>query len=752
VSFAVLLRRLRTDAGLTQEKLAEAARLSYRSVSDLERGINLTPRKETARLLAEALHLSGTDKAAFEAAARGHAEIARPVFRASSMGSVAVATRTLPRDIASFTGREPELAYLVAAVAEAASSGGVVGICAIGGMAGIGKTALAVHAAYRIAARFPDGQIFLPLHAHTPGQQPVDPADALASLLQAAGIPAQQIPVGLEPRTWLWRDHVAGKRLLLLLDDAAGHEQVRPLLPGTAGTLVLITSRRHLTALEDSEVLSLDTLPPDDAAALLARLAVRPDLAPEDRAAREIARLCGNLPLALGMLARQLHHHPAWTAADLAADLAAARDRLVLMQAENLSVAAAFDLSYQELTPDRQQLFRRLGLHPGTDIDDYAAAALDKSDLAAARRNLAGLYDHYLLTEPARGRYRMHDLIGEHARALAAADPVADREAALARLLDYYLHTTSTASRLITWRSAISRPVSPGRPPAPAQELRTEEQAITWLRTELPNLHACVDYAASHARLTHATGITTAISDFMHAHGHWSEALSLGRTALAAARTADDRQGQAWTLNQLGITQELTGNYPAAAASQTEALRLFRDIGDRRGQAWALMDLGMDQQLTGDYPAAAASQTEALRLFRDVGDRQGQAWAFNQLGVVRKLTGDHQAAAASLTQALELYRDLGDRHGQAEAAINLGELRSASPAHHDARGYYAQALSIARDINAPVQEARALEGIGRCYIQEGNLHQGAAHLRQALAIYRRIGAPEARRVETTLHD
>ena len=739
MSFAVLLRRLRNDAGLTQEELAEAARLSYRSVSDLERGINRTPRKETARLLAEALHLSATDREAFEAAARGRAEPATSVFQKSRTGSVAAATRTLPRDIASFTGREPELTYLVTAVAEAASSGEVVSICAIGGMAGIGKTTLAVHAAHRIAARFPDGQIFLPLHAHTPGQQPVDPADALASLLQAAGIAAQQIPAGLEPRTWLWRDHVAGKRLLLLLDDAAGHEQVRPLLPGTAGTLVLITSRRHLTALEDSEVISLDTLPPDDAAALLVRLAARPDLAPGDQAAREITRLCGNLPLALGMLARQLHHHPAWTAADLAADLAAARDRLALMQAENLSVAAAFDLSYQDLTLDRQQLFRRLGLHPGTDIDDYAAAALDGSDLATVRRNIASLYDHYLLTEPARGRYRMHDLIAEHARVLAATDPVADREAALARLLDYYLHTTSTASRLITWRSSIARPVSPGRPPAWARELRAEEQAITWLRTERSNLHACVDYAASHAHLTHAIGITTAISDFMHAQGHWSEALSLGQTALAAARTAGDRQGQAWTLNQLGIALELTGNYPAAAAKQGEALRLFRDIGDRRGQACALNQLGLVQWLTGDYPATAASQNEALRLFRDIGDRRGQAWAHNQLGMVQQLTGDYPAAAASQGQALRLFRDIGDRRGQAWALMDLGMDQQLTGDYPAAAGSQDQALRLFRDIGDRQGQAWALNQLGVVRQLTGDHQAATSSLTQALELYRDIG-------------
>jgi hypothetical protein len=198
-------------------------------------------------------------------------------------------------------------------------------------MAGIGKTTLAVHAAHRLAGRFPDGQIFLPLHAHTPGQRPVDPADALASLLRAAGFGADAVPAGLDARAGCWRDHLAGKKVLLVLDDATGHEQVRPLLPGTAGSMVLITSRRRLRALEDAAVISLDTMAPDEAARLLARLAARPDVGPADGGAADLARLCGYLPLAIGMLARQLHHHPAWTPAGLAAGLAAARDRLELM-------------------------------------------------------------------------------------------------------------------------------------------------------------------------------------------------------------------------------------------------------------------------------------------------------------------------------------------------------------------------------------------------------------------------------------
>ena len=241
----------------------------------------------------------------------------------------------------------------------------MVGIHAIGGMAGVGKTAFAVHAAHRLAGRFPGGQIFLPLHGHTPGQQPVDPEDALASLLATAGVAAGQIPAGLEARMGLWRDRLAGQQLLLILDDAVGSEQVRPLLPGAGGSLVLVTSRRHLSALEDAAVISLDTLPAGQAAGLLVRLAGRPGLSPADPGVAEIIGLCGFLPLAIGMVARQLRHHPAWTAAGRAAELAAAAGRVELMATENLSVAAAFDLSYADLTRGPAAAVPAAGPAPG---------------------------------------------------------------------------------------------------------------------------------------------------------------------------------------------------------------------------------------------------------------------------------------------------------------------------------------------------------------------------------------------------
>src|SRR5215831_2506509 len=356
--------------------------------------------------------------------------------------------------------------------------------------------------------------------------------------------------------------------------------------PGTAGSLVLVTSRRRLTALDDAAAISLDTLPPGEAGILLARLAARPGVRAGDWAVGEITRLCGYLPLAIGMLARRLHHHPAWTAAGLAADLAAARDRLELMQAENVSVAAAFDLSYRDLTGGQQRVFRRLGLHPGPGIDAYAAAALDGTGLATARRHLDELYDQHLIGEPAPGRYQLHDLLREHARALAAADDPAESDEASGRLLDYYLHTAAAAGRhFASWASAYRFP-PPGRPPAQAPDLSTLGRAAAWLEAERANLHAAAEYAAVH------------------------------QGALAAARRAGDRLGEAGTLAGLGALQGEMGDYPAAAASLAQAAALYGDAGDGPGQAHALNQLGFLQALTGDYSAAAASHQQALALAR----------------------------------------------------------------------------------------------------------------------------------------
>jgi tetratricopeptide (TPR) repeat protein/DNA-binding XRE family transcriptional regulator len=779
--FGRLLRQLRNNSGLTQEELAEAASLSPRSISDLERGINATARPQTARLLAGALGLTGPQRAHFLATARGRSPEASPVSGPGPGGGSAAATRTLPRDISGFTGRAAELARLMAGLADMTAPGGIVGIHAIGGMAGIGKTTLAVHAAHRLAGQYPDGQIFLPLHAHTPGQQPVDPADALASLLRAAGLGAQAIPAGLDARAGCWRDYLAGKKVLLVLDDATGHEQVRPLLPGTAGSLVLITSRRRLTALEDAAVISLDTLPPDEAAQLLASLAARPDVGRGDTEVAEISRLSGYLPLAIGMLARQLHHHPSWTAAGLAAELAAARDRLELMHAENLSVAAAFDLSYQDLTTGQRRLFRRLGLHPGPDIDAHAAAALDDTSLATARRHLRALYDHHLISEPASGRYRLHDLLREHAQALAATDRGVIREAAIGRLLDYYLHTALAAGKQIPSKnkSPVATVLPPAQPPDCAPPVSTPRKAAAWLEGERANLHAATGYAVGHELPVHATLIPAAMASFLGVRHYRDQALTLHRTALAAARLAgdlpaegralnwvasaqidtsdfsaaevtlqqalalhrdlDDRGGQADALNALGRVYWPTGDYPAAVSCLQQALELFRSLGHPRGQAQALNGLGGVRCNTGNYPAATACHEQALTLFREIGHRHGQSEALTHLAAVQRLTGDYQAAAANLRLAAALHRDLDDRYKQAWTRTELGVLQRLTGDNPAAEASQQQALEQWRDIADHSGQARSLNELGLVQQLTGDYPAAETSHLHALTLYRDLG-------------
>ena len=768
-SFGQRLRQLRVAARLTQEELAQAATLSTRSVSDLERGINLTARNETARLLADALKLTGKERESFLDAARGRA-------------TVAIASRTLPRDIPSFTGRAGELADLVAAVTTAGA-----GVIAIGGMAGVGKTSFAVHAAYALASRYPGGQIYLPLHAHTPGQQPAEPADALASLLQATGASAQQIPAGLEERAGMWRDHVAGRRILLLLDDALDSHQVRPLLPAAAGCLTLVTSRRRLTSLDDDVAISLDALPPDMAMRLLLRLADRRDLQEGDPALAEIAAACGCLPLALGMLARRLHHHPAWTAQDLAADLREARERLGKLRTEQLSVSAMLDLSYADLTTDQQRMFRRLGLHPGADFDAYAAAALDDIGIEAAADVLEGLYDHYLVSESAKGRYRFHDLIREYAHAVAEADRPGERIAAADRVLDYYLHVARLADR----RIGRAAPVVAVVPPRHMPPMDSNAQAIAWLEAEHVNLHATAQFAAGRDRPGHAAAIPAATHEFMRRQGHWREGLAMERLAVAAARHGDgqlaearaladladmqyltddlpgatgnleraldlyismgNRLGEANTLTQLGTVRFAAGDPLSASDRLAEALKIYQAIGNRLGEANALTELGAMQEASGDLGAAEGGVTRALDLYTELGQRLGQAAALIRLGSVQATAGRPAAAVTSVTTALGLYHDGGDRPGEARALNSLGELATGAGTLEQAGDYYQRALAIARSM-APREEARALEGLGRCRIGGSEPEQGNVLLRQALDIYQQIRPPQTERIERILND
>ncbi|WP_158851324.1 ATP-binding protein [Saccharothrix deserti] len=615
--------------------------------------------------------------------------------------------RTLPRDTNAFTGRTDEVARLLAA-AEARDQSAVV---AIDGMAGVGKTALAVHAAHRMADRFPDGQLFLRLHAHSDGRNPLDPSEALASLLSGVGFDAKHMPTSLDDRAALWRDHLSGRRVLLVLDDAAGPQQVEHLLPPTAGCLTLITSRRRLTSLDNAMTLTLGTLPPHDGAALFVRLSGRE--AAGAGPVGELVRLGGHLPLAISLLAGRLRHHPSWTVEDLVDDVRTARDRLGEIRAENVAVATALDLSYRNLSADGQLLFHRLGLHPGVDLDAHSAAALADIPLSDARALLRGLYDDHLLDEPSRDRYRMHDLVREYSRAVGGGDGAAEHRQVLDRLFSYYRRTAAAADDLISDDAVSYLLIPPHRPLGTGEShLTTATEAWAWIRAERSNLIACLLDAANRAEHRHVVDLAEAMTTILDTNGPWDKAALVQEVAVAAARHIGDTAREATSLVHLGHYRARTGNYRGAIDTLTQGLHAHRELGRPQGQILALIGVGAARRQLDDYTGAAEAHTQALELARAEGSREHEANALNELGIVRQAQGDLAAAATAHTRALDIYETLGHRRGQADARVELGLVRRATGNHAAALELLSRAAADFHELSDSFNEAFALNHLG----------------------------------------
>ncbi|NUR63427.1 MAG: tetratricopeptide repeat protein [Catenulispora sp.] len=699
---------------------------------------------------------------------RAPARPAAPVTRASPQSGTA--PRRLPPDTGLFTGRQEELARLLelaertlaadspgtAGAPGFANSPGAAAISVINGMGGVGKTALAVHVAHWLAASFPDGQLFVDLCGFSQERPPREVHDVLAELLRALGVPPGQIPDQAEARAALYRERLAGTRTLVVLDDAGDEAHVLPLLPADAGCLVLVTSRRRLTALDDAEPVPLDVLPRDEAVALLHRCArARPDTTADARWG-QVAELCGRLPLALVIAGALLRTGGrAW-------DLGRLLDRLSPERAERAlagytdhtrSLSTVFDLSYQSLSSDEQLLFRRLGLLPGTEVDAYAAAALLDADVESADRLIECLADHSLLTGSSPGRYRRHDLLSAYARALGrTSDAEPDRERARDRLLDYYIHVAERSSVLITRRP---RPALPGPTPAYAPDLRDDEAARRWLSAEHANLEAAFADADARAADHYAVALAAGLAEFLFAEGPWSRALTIHRAAAAAAtRLANPAVGPAGptahpafdptahgvALTNLVRAQYLTGDYAAAGGTLAEALSVFRQGGDRLGEAAALTELGRVRYGIGDYAGAAASQQTALELFRQVGNQLGEANALNDLGHVRHLTGDFRAAEEAHKRALEIYRQIPSRLGEAAALTDLGHARYARGDALGATEALEQALEIYRHTGNRLGEANVVHYLGQVRSLIGDHRRAAQAQEQALDAFRQIGS------------
>ncbi|UFS98778.1 tetratricopeptide repeat protein [Nocardia huaxiensis] len=635
----------------------------------------------------------------------------------------AAVVNTLRRDIGTFVGRDGELSRLLAS----ALPGRVVSIHTIDGMAGVGKTALATRAAHLLADRFPDGQYFVELHAHTPGQTPADPADVLGTLLVDFGVDPRNLPETLAARRNLWRDHLAGRRVLLVLDDARDHDQIEPLLPGGGDCLTLVTSRRRLVALDGAAPMALGVLDPAAAVELFSTLSGH-DAADTTRA---IVDLCGYLPLAISLLAGRVAHHPNWTLDDVVVEFAAARARLDELDSGHRAVRAAFTTSYERLPENRRRLFRRLGAHPGLDIDAYAVAALDDTTVAQARRELEALYAEHLIDETSYGRYRMHDLIRAYAQELIAREP-GDRDAALDRLMDYYQHTALRVVHRDT-RPAVAQRV-PEHP-----DLSAFDAALSWIRVERANLLACLTHAAADGRLSRAVDLTAALVAELELHGATAQAVAMHERMNELGPTVSPQNAEVLALKDLGAAGYLAEDYPAIAALLFEALKRNAPEGDPFLTAKALRMLSRVRILAKDFHTAVDDLRQARETLRTVGDRHGEAAVLKELGWASHIVGDYAGAAGELRDSLSLFEHLGARSGAAAARRALAWVEWLRDDRRAAVELISEAARIHRELGRRADEAVDLSMLAWFHHLSGDYPRCAALLRQSLIIHRDTG-------------
>ncbi|MFJ5139765.1 BTAD domain-containing putative transcriptional regulator [Streptomyces sp. NPDC088707] len=655
----------------------------------------------------------------------------------------------LPFDVPDFTGRDGELDGLTRQWA--GNSGAVVTISAIDGMAGVGKTTLAVHAGHRLADRFPDGQLFVDLQAHTAGQVPLDSGAALEVLLGQLGVPAQQMPASVADRAALWRSELAGRRVLAVLDNALGTEQIRPLLPGASSrALLLITSRRRLTDLDGAHALSMDVLPAADAVELFTAI-VGERAAAEPLAVLDVLQLCGFLPLAVRIAAARLHHRPRWTVAHLADRLGDQRRRLAELATSERGVAAAFTLSYQQLTPDQQRMFRLLGLQPGRDIGPEAAAALAGLPLDEAEALLEDLLDAHVLSQHQLGRYTFHDLLREHALATAAQEPSEAQSEALGRLFHHYLHTASIAIDHLYPEGKNRRPRIPA-PDTPSWPPRDEAEAITWLDCERANLMATGQYAAEHDWHSHTSRLAATLHRYLLGHGHQADALALNGLALRAARLSGDTAAETRTLIDRGqVYFWWHGAFEQAAEHFRNALDLARETGDQGAMASALAALGTVFTRRRAYDRAHDHCVRALALFQELGDRGGEARCLTDLGIVHERQGRHEDAHEHHRQALHVYRETGSRIGETVVLNNIGLLYQQQGRYDEARRHHDEALDLSRRFDFPGDEAESLNALAEASRSLGDLDRAATEFDSALTLARECSyLPEQARAHNGL--
>jgi tetratricopeptide (TPR) repeat protein len=725
--FASVLRQLRTEAGLTQEELAGAAGLSPRTISDLERGISRTARKRTTGLLADVMGLTGQVRVLFVAAARSRVP-PTPV------------PRQLPAATSRFTGRTAELGQLDGVLGT--SPARTPPITVITGTAGVGKTALAIHWAHQAADRYPDGQLYVNLRGYD-AEDPMPPEAVLGSFLRALGMAGPAIPAGTQDRAAAYRSLLADRAMLVLLDNAASAEQIRPLLPAGPSCVALVTSRDGLAGLiaRDGAVpVRLDLLPHDDAVALLTGL-IGERAAADPEAVARLAACCCRLPLALRVTAELATGRAGLPLAVLAGELEQRQRNLDLLEAggdRRTAVREVFSWSVRRLDPAAARGFAVAALHPGPDLDAWTLAAMAGTGQQEADRILRHLAGSCLVQPVGTSRYAMHDLLRAFGRELARDTSGIDAHAALTGLLGYLQSAAAAAVDILYPAEADQRPRIPV-PVAPLPPLAGVQAARAWLDAERETLIAFASHAADDGWPRHAITLASIVHPYLAVGGYYTEAVTLHHSALRAAGRASDLQGQAHALINLGHIYRRQSRYQHALRCFEQALDLPRRTADRLTEYQALFGLATVLQLQGRFPEAARYYQQILDLGVSAGSQYLQIRGLFGLGGIALDTGQYPQAASQLQQAASICRATGERILLAPTLTNLGYLHLLQGRYREATEQLEQSLAICRDTGNHVNEAFAACHLALVGLRQGQYRQPETQLREALAQFRANG-------------
>jgi tetratricopeptide (TPR) repeat protein len=662
--------------------------------------------------------------------------------------------RMLPAEVPGFIGRAAELAAVSALLPEPPDGDRAAPITVISGTAGVGKTALAVRWAHQHAGGFPGGQLYVNLRGFGPAD-PLRPAEALRIFLDALAVPAAQIPATLDGRQSVYRSRLAGTKTLIVLDNAGGPDQVRPLLPGAPGCLVIVTSRNQLAGLiaaDGAQAIVLDVLTSGEAHHVLARQLGPDRVAAEPAAAGELARLCARLPLALAVTGARAAARPDITLTTLAAELRDTRGRLDALTTgeDTTDVRAVFSWSHHQLSTPAARMFQLLGLHPGPDTTAAAAASLAGLDPGHARRLLRELTHAHLLTEHTPGRYTSHDLLRAYAAEQADANQdCRARNAAIGRVLDHYLHTAHTAALLL----------NPSREPiclgaaldgVTTEQLTSHQQALAWFEAEHHVLAAALALAVKSGFDACAWRLPWTMATFLDGRAEWQQYADFQRVAIAAATRLGDTAGQAVAHRLAASACARLGDYGQARAHLADCLALYRQLGDRAGEARVHQSLGWVAERQGRYTDALDHNEQALALYRAAGHRAGQADVLNSAGFCYALAGDYERAREYSRQALPLLRELGNRLHMAHAWDSVGYAEHHLGRLDEAAGCYRQALSLYREVGNRYQEAVTITHLGDAYHAGGRAREAREAWQQALDILDDLHHPDAEEVRAKL--